>query len=449
MSQDIRIKKGLTIKLTGDAQKEISDATLSKIFAIKPTDLLGVTPKLAVRVGDKVKAGDVLFYSKAEESIKVLAPVSGEILKIERGAKRKILTVQISTDATIEYIDFGAKNPKDLSSDEVKTQLLAGGCWPFIQQRPYDVMANPNEAPKAIFVSAHDTAPLAGDVAFSLENQKEAFQAGITALSKMTTGKVHLAVCGKSVSFLNDVKDVSILKVTGKHPAGNVGVQIHHVNPINQGERVWTVNPQDVAVIGNLFLTGKFEPKRVVALVGSQVKSPKYFKMLQGANLETLLTKNIELDNSRVINGNVLTGTQVTVDGYLDFKSTTISVIPEGNHHTMFGWMPFTGGKKFSMYRSALSFLSPNKKYTLDTNLNGEERAFVMTGEMEKVLPMDILPMHLLKAAMVGDIEKMEALGIYEVAPEDFALIDYSSSSKIEAQQIIRTALDIMVKEVG
>ncbi len=449
MSQDIRIKKGLTIKLTGDAEESISDAPLSKVFAIKPTDLLGVTPKLSVRVGDKVKAGTVLFYSKAEERIKVLAPVSGEILNIERGAKRKILTVQISTDAAIEHIDFGAKNPKDLTSDEVKAQLLAGGCWPFIQQRPYDVMANPDESPKAIFVSALDTAPLAGDVAFALNNQKEAFQVGITALSQLTTGKVNLAVCGKSVSFLNDINDAEIIKVTGKHPAGNVGVQIHHVNPVNQGERVWTVNPQDVAVIGNLFLTGKFEPKRVIALVGSQVTSPKYYNMLQGANLEAFLTENITVENSRIINGNVLSGTQVAIDGYLDFKSTSISVIPEGNHHTLFGWAPFAGSKKFSMYRSALSFLSPNKKYTLDTNLNGEERAFVMTGEMEKVLPMDILPMHLLKAAMVGDIEKMEALGIYEVAPEDFALIDYSSSSKIEAQQIIRTALDLMVKEVG
>ena len=449
MSKDIRIKKGLSIKLKGEAEMLISDAPRSKVFAIKPTDILGVIPKLAIKAGDTVKAGDTLFYSKSNEQIKFLSPVSGEVLEIHRGAKRKILDIKISATNKDEFKDFGVKNPKDLSTGEVKEQLLAGGCWPFIKQRPYDVMANPSDEPKAIFVSGFSTAPLSADAAFALQGKEDAFQAGIDALGKLTSGKVHLSVKGGNATFLNNVKGVELHQVTGKHPAGNVGVQIHHIDPVNQGEHVWVVNPQDVAIIGKLFLTGNFDASRVIALAGSEVTSPKYYRTIQGAGMDSLVNGHLSSEHVRIVSGDVLTGEAVGQNGFLGFYHNEVSVIPEGDHYKMFGWMPFIGNYKFSMSRTFFSWLTPNKKYSLDTNLNGELRAMVVTGEMEKVLPMDIYPMQLLKAALAKDIEKMESLGIYEVAPEDFALIDFSSSSKIEAQSIIREALDLMIKEVG
>ncbi|WP_196886145.1 Na(+)-translocating NADH-quinone reductase subunit A [Aureivirga sp. CE67] len=449
MSQDIRIRKGLDIKLKGKAEKVISDAPRSKDFAIKPTDIQGVVPKLTVKVGDKVKAGSPLFFSKSNDKIKFLSPVSGVISEVERGAKRKILAVKITSDAKNEYHDFGTKNPSNLSTAEVKEYLLEGGCWPFIKQRPYDIVANPADEPKAIFISGINTAPLAADNSFVLEEEKEAFQAGINALTKLTTGNVHLSVDGNSTSFLNNVQGVTLHNVTGKHPAGNVGVQIHKINPINQGERVWTIAPQDVVVIGRLFLTGKYDATRTMALAGSEVDVPRYHKITQGENVAELLKGKLSSDNVRVISGDVLTGTSIGKDGYFGFYDNLISVIPEGNYYNFMGWVPFTNNTKFSMSKLFFSWLSPNKEYVLDTNLNGEERALVVTGEMEKVMPIDIYPMQLLKAAMIGDIEKMENLGIYEVAPEDFALIDFTNTSKIEAQKIIREALDIMIKEVG
>ncbi|MDP2089350.1 MAG: Na(+)-translocating NADH-quinone reductase subunit A [Flavobacteriaceae bacterium] len=449
MSKDIRIKKGLDIKLKGKAEKVISVASRSKVFAINPAHIHGIIPKLTVQVGDKVKAGEPIFFSKKMEDIKFASPVSGEIIEINRGAKRKILDIKIAADAIDSYKDFGIKNPNELSSEEVKAHLLAGGCWPFIKQRPYDVVANPTDQPKAIFVAAFSSAPLATDDSFALENEQAAFQTGIDALRKLTTGKVHLSVDGETNSFFNDTKGVEIHHVFGKHPAGNVGVQIHFVNPINRGERVWVINPQDVAIVGRLFLHGKFDASRTIALAGSEVSKPQYFKTILGADISSLISENVPNSNVRVISGNVLTGSNINKNKFLGFYDNLLSVIPEGNHYTFLGWHPFIGNNKLSINRAFFSWLTPNKEYNLDTNLNGEERAFVVTGEMEKVMPMDIYPMQLLKATMANDIEKMENLGIYEVAPEDFALVEFVSTSKIEAQEIIRRGLDLMVEEVG
>jgi Na+-transporting NADH:ubiquinone oxidoreductase subunit A len=449
MSKDIRIKKGLEIKLKGKAEKVISDASRSKVFAIKPSDLHGVIPKLVVKVGDKVKAGEPIFFSKKIEEVLISSPVSGEIIEITRGAKRKILDIKIAADATDSYKDFGIKNPNELSSEEVKTHLLASGCWPFIKQRPYDVVANPADQPKAIFISAVFSAPLATDDSFALAVEQKEFQTGIDALKKLTTGKVHLSVDGKTKSFFNEVKGVEIHNVFGKHPAGNVGVQIHFVNPINQGERVWVINPQDVAIIGRLFLHGKFDATRIIALAGSEVTKPQYFKTILGADVSHIVDENVTNKNVRTISGNVLTGSNISKEKFLGFYDNLLSVIPEGNHYEFLGWHPFIGNHKLSINRAFFSWLTPNKEYSLDTNLNGEERAFVVTGEMEKVMPMDIYPMQLLKATLANDIEKMENLGIYEVAPEDFALVEFVSTSKIEAQEIIRRGLDLMVEEVG
>ena len=448
MSTDIKIKKGLNIKLKGVANKEISTANRSKTFAIDPINFHGVLPKLAVKEGDKVNVGDTVYYAKNNEQIKFVAPVSGVIKEVIRGAKRKILSIKITADQKDSYVDFGVKTPSKLAGPQVKESLLESGCWPMIRQRPYDVVANPADTPKAIFISAYDTAPLTASHKLILEGKEKEFQTGIDALSKLTEGKVHLSV-GASDTYLDQISGVVLHKVSGKHPAGNVGVQIARIDPINSGDRVWVANPQDVVAIGSLFLTGKYDPTRVIALAGSQVEGPQYYSVIQGAQISDLVAGKLKSGKSRIISGNPLTGSAVGPKDSLGFYSDTVSVIPEGDHHEFFGWMPFIGNHKFSMSRTFLSWLAPNKEYDLDTNLNGEERAFVVTGEMERVFPMDIFPMQLLKATMIQDIEKMENLGIYEVAPEDFALIDFISTSKIEAQEIIREGLDLMIKEVG
>jgi len=449
MSTDISIKKGLNIKLKGRAEQKLSTVNRSKTFAINPSHFHGIIPKLLVKIGDKVQAGDPVFYAKQNEQIKFTSPVSGEISEIVRGAKRKILSVKIKADKSDVFKDFGVKTPSKMATPQIKELLLESGCWALIKQRPYDIIANPDDIPKSIFISAYATAPLAASHAFTLSGKEKEFQAGIDALSKLTDGKVHLSVDGNLASFFDDVSGVTIHKVTGKHPAGNVGVQISKVDPINAGDRIWVVNPQDVAAIGALFLTGKVESDRIVALAGSQVQTPQYYKITQGSQISDIVNGKLNATKSRIISGNPLTGTAVNGKDSIGFYDDVISVLPEGDHYTFFGWVPFIGNNKLSMSRTFFSWLTPNKEYDLDTNFNGEGRAFVMTGEMEKVLPIDVYPMQLLKAAMIDDIEKMENLGIYEVAPEDFALIDFISTSKIEAQDIIRKGLDLMIKEVG
>ena len=450
MSKDIRIKQGLNLRFKGEAETNVSTVSRSKVYAIQPADFHLVTPKMVVKEGDEVQAGQVIFYSKADEAVKFVSPVSGKIIEIERGEKRVILSVKIEAASTDTFVEHSKKDPQNLSAPEVKEHLLNSGCWAFIKQRPYDVLAHSTDVPKAIFISAYATAPLAADAEFVLQNRLEAFQTGINALVKLTAGSVHLSVKGKGKSVFADVKNAKIHQVYGPHPAGNVGVQIAKINPINAGERVWVVAPQDVAAIGDLFLTGKFNPTRTLALVGSEVKEPQYYTTTIGASMADLVAGKLK-DNhqNRIINGDVLTGSKSSENGFLGFYNSEVSVIPEGNEYRLFGWMPFMYPSVHSMSKTSLSFLTPKKKYTPTTNLNGEERALVVTGEMEKVMPMDIYPMQLLKACLANDIEKMENLGIYEVAPEDFALIDYINTSKLEAQAIIREALDVMIKEVG
>lgn len=447
MSNDIKIRKGLDIKLKGEAEKLISVAPRSKFFAIKPTDFHGVTPKMVVKEGATVKAGDTIFYSKSSERVKFVSPVSGTIQEIRRGAKRRILEVVINADSTDTFKDFGQKDVSKMSAEQIKEHLLESGCWPFIKQRPYDIVANPEDTPKAIFISGMSTAPLAADVEFILEKRKEDFQAGIDAISKLTTGKTHLSVDKRSASFFDQVKGVEFHKVSGPHPAGNVGVQIHHIDPVNAGERVWVLGPEDVAIIGSLFKTGNFDPTRVVAIAGTEAPKAQYFRFKLGSNIKDIVG---DVSNDvRIISGDVLTGDKISSEGFVGFYDNTVTLIPEGDTYRMFGWLPFKDNNIPSMSKTSLSWLFPNKKYKVNTNLNGEERALVVTGEMEQVMPMDIYPMQLLKECMVFNIEKMENLGIYEVAPEDFALVDYVNTSKLEAQAIIREALDVMINEVG
>ncbi|MEM6516335.1 MAG: Na(+)-translocating NADH-quinone reductase subunit A [Bacteroidota bacterium] len=449
MSQDIKIKKGLTINLVGEADKKIEQAIVSNYCTIRPEDFHSITPKLVARVDTEVKAGDVLFFDKDNEAIKYVSPVSGKVVEIERGARRRIEAIKIQADKEQKYVDFGKF---DISSDaeKIKSHLMTSGCWPFIMQRPYHVVANPESAPKAIFISGYDTSPLAADLDFVLSGKEAELQAAVSALAKLTSGHVHVGVKG-SDSPLSGLKDATIHKVSGPHPAGNVGTHINKINPINKGEVVWTVSAADLVIIGELLLTGKFNAERIVALVGSSVQNPRYFKTKIGSEVATMIYDNgVEKDgNDRIISGNVLSGKQVKPDGSLGYYDNLITVIPEGDDYEFFGWNKPVFDKISPSRALTFSWLNPKKKYDLDTNTNGEHRAFVVTGSYEEVFPLDIYPLQILKACMYEDLDEMEALGMYEVAPEDFALTEFICVSKQPHQQIIRKGLDLMLKEIG
>ena len=450
MSKDIRIKKGLDIKLVGEAEQQTTQLGLGSVFSIKPGDFHGVVPKILAKVGSEVKAGEALFYSKSDERILFPSPVSGKITEIVRGARRKVLEIKITADAQQEYNDFGKKDVASMSGEEVKNHLLASGCWPFVKQRPYDVVANPNQAPKAIFVSAYASAPLAADYDYTLKGKETELQTALTALTKLTEGKVHVSIAkNTTTSAFKDVNGVELHKVSGPHPVGNVSTQIAQIDPINKGEVVWVVTPQDLVVIGELLLTGKFNAKRTIALAGSKFNKPQYVTAIAGTNIAELVKGNLDTDNARVISGNILSGVQVGKDGYLGYYENIVTAIPEGDDYEFFGWNKPIFDKVSTSRALTFSWLTPKKKYDLNTNTNGEHRAFVVTGSYEEVFPLDIYPMQLLKASMYKDLDEMEGLGAYEVAPEDFALTEFICVSKQPHQKIIREGLDLMREELG
>ncbi|WP_282180636.1 Na(+)-translocating NADH-quinone reductase subunit A [Maribacter stanieri] len=449
MSKDIRIKKGLNINLVGAAEQTTSKAVLSNVYAIQLSDFHGITPKMMVKQGAEVKAGEPLFYNKNMESMLFVSPVSGELIEIERGDRRRILTLKILADKTQEAFSGAALDVEKASKEELKATLLKSGCWPFIKQRPYDVVANPDTTPKSIFISGYSSGPLQADLNYVLQGKEKELQTAITALGKLTPGKVHVSV-GSASSPLSSMKGIELYNVSGPHPAGLVGTQINKIDPINKGELVWTVTPQDLIIIGEYLMTGKFNAERVIALAGSSVKAPKYYTTKIGAEISTFLyASGVNEENFRVINGDVLTGSKSKPDGYLGFYNNTVTVIPEGDDYELFGWNKPVFDKISATRALTFSWMQPNKKYDLDTNTNGEHRAFVVTGQYEKVFPMDIFPMQLLKACMVKDLDEMEQLGLYEVAPEDFSLTEFICISKQPHQKIIREGLDLLQKEIG
>ena len=448
MSELIKLKKGLDIKLKGTAETVLETLPMPATVALKPTDFPGLTPKMSVKPGQQVQAGDALFYDKYHPEVVFTAPFGGSVSSVNRGERRRILEVVVETDAGIGSAEFIKSSPGSLSSEEVKKQLLKSGLWSFIKRRPYGIVASPDEKPKAIFVSTFDTAPLAPDYNFIMEGQMGTFQAGIDALSRLTEGKVFLGISNKSV--FGNIKNAEIRQFTGPHPAGNVGVQIHQISPVSKGEVVWTVNPQDVLIIGRLFETGKVDFSKAIALTGSEVEKPRYFQTILGAPVVTVTEGRLKKTDykQRTISGNVLTGTRVKTQNYIGFYDSQITVIPEGDDYELLGWST-PGVDKFSASKTFLSTLFPKKEYEMNANLHGGERAFVMSGQYEKVVPMDILPVFLLKAVLANDIDKMEQLGIYEVVEEDLALCEYVCTSKIKVQDILRTGINNMIKELG
>lgn len=450
MSKIITLRKGLDINLQGKALETLTDAPLSEEYALSPLDFEGVTPKLLVKVGDEVEAGTPLFFSKSDERILFTSPVSGKVAAVNRGEKRKVLSVTVTPDAKQRYAEFTRLDLKKASREQIVSLLLRSGLWPMILQRPYGIIADPSDTPKAIFISAFDSAPLAPDFNFVLKDEQANLQAGIDALCKLTSGKVHLSVRAKAEGRMTALKGVETHLFAGKHPAGNVGVQIHHVDPVNKGEIVWTVNIQDLAIIGRLMNEGRIDMTKIIAVAGSEIENPHYVRVISGARVDSILKGNVkpqrEGDHVRLISGNVLTGVKTASDGFIAFYANQITAIPEGDKFELLGWaMPRLN--KFSVSRAYFSWLCPKKAYNLDTNLNGGERPFVVTGLYERYLPMDIYPMYLLKACLAGDIDKMENLGIYEVVEEDFALCEFVDPSKIEIQQIIRDGINLMIKE--
>lgn len=449
MSKDIHIKKGLDIKLKGEAEKFTENAITSNVYTLIPEDFHSIIPKLSVKVGAQLKAGEAVFYNKANEEMKFPSPVSGEVLDIIRGEKRKILAIKIKADSQQQFVDFGVKDPKVMNADEIKSHLLASGCWPFIKQRPYDVIANTANTPKAIFVSAYASAPLAADYDYVLAGKEKELQAAITALSKLTSGEVHVSVGKNANSPFAGLNNINLHKVSGPHPSGNVGTQINKISPVNKGETVWTINPQDLVIIGELLLTGKFNTERIVALAGSSVEAPKYYKTKIGSTITSLVNGKLKGNSNRIISGNVLTGKAKNIKENLGYYDNIITVIPEGNDYELFGWSLPVFNKISTSRALTFSWLLPNKKYDLNTNTNGEHRSFVVTGAYEEVFPLDIYPMQILKSCLYKDLDEMEQLGMYEVAPEDFALTEFICVSKQPHQEIIRKGLDLMLKEIG
>lgn len=447
MSKTIKIKKGLDIKLKGKAELVTENAGPSETFAIKPSDFKGLIPKLAVKVGDEVKAGSPLFYDKNQPEISIAAPVSGLVTEINRGERRKILEVVIQSDNKLESIAFGADQLRVNQAENARQLLLKSGLWPFLIQRPFGIIARPGDQPRDIFISGFDSAPLAPEIDYQISEETGNFQKGIDLLTRLTNGKIYLGL--REGSVLSGTKGVEITYFSGPHPAGNVGIQLHHIKPINKGEVVWTISPMAVVFIGRLLNTGRLDFSKTVALTGSEVKRPMYYRTVTGSEIKTLVEeKTLQTHTERIISGHVLTGTTIEPDGYLGYYDNQVTVIPEGNEIEPFGWAA-PGLDKYSPTSTFLSKLLPKKQYVLNANYHGGERAFVVSGQYEKVLPMNILPVYLLKSILVNDFDKMEQLGIYEVIEEDLALCEYVCTSKIEVQDIIRQGINTVIKETA
>jgi Na+-transporting NADH:ubiquinone oxidoreductase subunit A len=450
MSSSVKLKKGLDIRIKGVAEKNLAGEVLSVFYGVKPVDFPGLTPKLDVKPGDKVLAGTPLFHDKIHPEIIFVSPVSGKVVSINRGDRRKLLEIVVEKEGD-EFITFGKSDPNFLSREKVKETLLKSGLWSVVRQRPYHIIANPNDLPKAIFISGFDSSPLAPDYNFIMENSSPVcFKTGLSALKRLTDNRINLVLSGKGnfAEILEKADGVEISRFSGPHPAGNVGIHIHHLDPINKGEIVWFVNLQDVLAIGRLFEEGIYKQERIIALTGSEVLHPQYYKVRSGTSIWEMVKDNVRNGNLRYISGNVLTGSRIESNGFLGYYDSQVTVIPEGDYYEFFGWM-LPGISKFSFSKTFASSLIPRKSYVLDTNLHGGERAFVITGQYEKVVPMDIYPMQLFKAILAEDIDSMENLGIYEVAEEDLALCEFICPSKIEIQSIVRKGLDLMIREMN
>ena len=441
-----KLKKGFDIKLKGAASPSINSNARATRFSIQPPNFRGISPipKVIVAEGDEVKAGEVIFFDKKNPEVKYVSPVSGEIVEVRRGAKRAITDVIILADKQMDYHIYDYPNVDSCTREELAETMAATGLWTLLNQRPYDITPGINDVPANIFISTFDTSPLAPDSNLLIAGKEKAFQKGLDVLNKLTVGRVFLGLDGNnnSPSVFSDATGVEKNYFSGKHPAGNVGVQIHHTAPIRK-ETVWTVGIQEVATIGELFISGRIDMSRVVAMTGTGIVKPSYVSTYVGAQIGDLLKGNLVNDDMRLVAGNVLSGKQVTQEDFLNYHDKQITTLAEGNYNEMFGWL-LPLAPRPSASKTFPGFLMPNFEYEADTNTHGEKRAFVVTGQYEKVLPMDIYPQHLMKAILANNIERMEGLGINELSEEDVALCEFVCTSKQPLQSILRKGLDMM-----
>lgn len=450
MGQVHKIKRGLNIRLVGEADKVVSATDTLQTVLISPEDFFGSRPKTMVNVGDEVLAGTPLMYDKNNDAYKICSPVSGEVVEIVRGDKRKLLGIKILADKETRYKHFEPADVEKTDAESLVSSLCESGMWSLIRMRPYNAVAFPVLKPKAVFVSAFDSAPMAPDMDFVINGQEREFETGLKLLGKISGAKVYLGIHNeKTVSpAFTGTRSAEVHRFSGPHPAGLVSTQIGCISPINRGETIWTVSTQDVISLGRFILTGKFDVSRLVAMTGSGLKNRGYVRTVPGANMESLVgADNLNPGNWRWISGNVLSGKNVGPQGYLSYYDHQVSIIPEGGEPEFFGWIA-PGFNKLSVSRTFFSWLQPNKQYNLNTNMNGELRNFVVTGEYEKVFPLDVMPVQLLKAVLAEDIDLQEQLGIYEVVPEDFALCEFVCTSKIESQAIIEKGLLRLYEEL-
>ena len=471
MTDTITIRKGLDIPIGGAAEKRLTDARNIKICAVKPTDFVGLTPRLLVEEGTAVAIGDALFCDKNDERIRFTSPIQGHVKAIVRGEKRRLEAVVVESGEKDLPAVFGVPQ----HADEIKALMLRCGLWTMLRQRPFGTVANPDDRPKAIFVSGFSSAPLAPDYDFVMRGRENFLKRGLEALTKLTEGKVHICFKpsqGLAKHFSTFNTQLLFHLVTGPHPTGNIGTQIAHIDPMNKGEVVWTMNLQDVAVLGELVSTGVYRPERMIALAGPHIKNPHYYRVKAGTCLNDITAAQLlnadypEMESgdatkeNRIVSGNILSGTQITTDGFLGAYDDLVSILPEGDYYDFMGWL-MPGFKKYSFSRTFLSGFLPKSTFRpfgikiprfssfwkFDTNTHGDERPLVFTGNFERVFPFDIYPTQLIKACIVGDIELMEKLGIYEVEPEDFALCEFIDTSKTNLQEIVREALEKIRKE--
>lgn len=448
--QTIKLKRGLDIPFEGVAALTLGSVRRPEVFHIVPDHFAGITPKLDVKVGDSVKAGSPLFHDKAFEEMQFTSPVSGKVVDIVRGDRRKVMSIDIQADATIAYEKFDA-------AGDVKSLLLKSGLWALIKQRPYDCIAMPNKTPRAFFISSFDSAPAAPDYEFVLKGQLPTLQAAVSALAQIAPVFVGLKAGSKAPEF-RELKDCTLYEVAGPHPAGNVGVQLNNLAPLAKGETVFTINIQDLAVIGRLFQKGIVDYTKKVALTGPLAYGRQYYNVLPGMPVAAIFKSNVHDEVAcRYIAGNVLSGTQVTMEDMISIYDNQFTVLEDGaDRHEFMGWlMPrfanFNAGKTDPAGLLDTCFtrwLFGPKKYQWDARLKGGRRAIIVSNEYDRVFPMDIYPEYLIKAMIAGNIDRMEALGAYEVAPEDFALCEFVCTSKMPLQAIVRQALDNLKKEI-
>lgn len=450
MSNNIYLKKGLDIPISGTAAQITKKVIVPDVVAVKPTDFRGLVPKLLVREGDKVLAGTPVLADKMSQNILFASPVSGTVAEVVRGEKRKLLEVRIKADAQQEHVDFGVRKVSDMTAEQIREALLESGLWPALVQRPYGIIADPQVKPKAIFVSAFSKAPLAASPEFALGDEISDIQTAINALGKLTDGGIHFSLNAENYSGtpFHKLENVIMHTFCGPHPAGNTGVQIHHICPIRKGETVWTVSLLMLAAIGRLFNTGKYNLKRKIAVTGPEAIDPAYVEGYPGISMKDISEFYGSSENLRFISGDALTGTAVGAEGFLGFFDNQVTILREGNEYELLGWAKPVRLSQFSSSRTYFSWLTPKRKYNMDTNLHGGPRAFVLNDVYSKVLPMDLYPVHLLKACLAQDIDKMEKYGIYEVLEEDLALCEYVCPSKIDIQQIITDGISLMLKEM-